>query len=197
MHPCLPKLFGAASAIAVASSAVAQSPLDVPLQVRPVAPPVGMKWIKPHGKVFFNTNVGSFKLMATDENPAEGTLDMSFRGTLLISNLDPASTLIVTGNVRREINDEKYKRQVFFGDGRITIVGKFRSVQFFGRGLRAAFDGHGFGRLYGEFDKNLDTGLYWYQGFQTKTPWNTGGAPMQVPLAGAVEPKVKVKVKGG
>jgi hypothetical protein len=196
MRPSLPKLFGAALALVVTASAFGQSPLDVPLAFRAISQPAGMKWVKPHGKAFFNTNVGSFKLLATDEDPAEGTLDIVFRGTLLISNLEPGSTLLVTGNVRKEIDDQKYKRQVYFGDGRITLVGKFRSVQFFGRGLRGAFDGHGIARLYGEFDKNLDTGLYWYEGFQQKNPWSTGGSPMQVPLPGTITPQVKVKGKG-
>jgi hypothetical protein len=198
MRSALPKLFGAVLASLVASCALAQlGDLKTPLQFRPIVKPAGMKWMRPHGTAFFNTNVGSFKLMAADELPAEGTLDMAFRGTVLVSNLEPGSTIVVTGNVRKEIDDQKYKRQVYFGDGRLTIVGKFRSVQFFGRGLRAAFEGYAFGRLYGEFDKNLDTGLYWYKELPNQTPWSSGGSPLQVPLPGTQQPKVKVEGKGG
>ncbi len=197
----MPTLLGAALTVALgllSSSAPAQATgLQTPLQMRAVAKPTSIKWAKDHGRSFFNTNIGSFKLMATDETPAEGTLDMVFRGTLLISNLEPGSTLVVTGNVRKEIDDKKFHRQVFFGDGRVTISGRFRSVQFFGRGLRAAFNGFGYARLYGEFDQELETGYYWLEGASQKMPWSSGGSQMHVPSGSTVKPRVKIQGKGG
>jgi hypothetical protein len=202
MRSRLRKVLGAALLVSVAAlAAVGQaqtSDLQTPLTFRQVPPPAAnIKWAKPHARAYFNSNVGSFKLMANDEFATEGTLDMTFRGTLLVSNLEPGSTIVVSGNIRKEIDDPKLKRQVYFGDGRVTIVGKFRSVQFFGRGLRAAFDGFGFVRLYGEFDRNLDTGYYWYEGAAEKIPWSTGGSPLVIPPPDAAKPRVKPKGSGG
>ncbi|MEZ0326647.1 MAG: hypothetical protein ACAH95_12145 [Fimbriimonas sp.] len=201
MRSRLPKLLGAALMVslgALAALAPAQqgSSLKTPLQIKYVARPAGMKWSKDHARAFFNTNIGSFKIMANDETPTEGTLDMVFHGTVLLSNLEPGSTLVLTGNVRKEIDDKEFKRQVFFGDGRITICGKFRSVQFFGKGLRAAFDGFGYARLYGEFDRNLETGFYWLEGTDP-VAWSTGGSPLYIPAVGSVKPKVRIEGRGG
>jgi hypothetical protein len=194
----LPKLLTAASLALISACAFAQvAELQTPLAMRPVPAPKGMKLEQAHDRVFFNTNIGSFKLMGANEVPAEGILDMKFRGTLLVSNLEPGSTIVITGNIRKEVDDKKYKRQVFFGTGRITIHGKFRSVQFFGNALRAAFDGYGYARLYGEFDRNLETGYYWYASQNQKMPWNSQGSQMPVPPSGAVKPQIKIEGKGG
>ncbi len=199
MRSLLPKLICAALVVAFGTyeASAQDSDLKKPLQMRTIQKPAGIQWKKEHARAFFNTNIGSFKLIATDQDPVEGTLDVVFRGTILISNLEPGSTVVVSGNVRKEIDDKKYKRQVYFGNGRITISGRLRSVQFFGQGLRAGFDGFGFGRLYGEFDRNLETGYYWLDGDEDKTPWGTGGMPMAVPPPNFVKPKVKIQGKGG
>jgi hypothetical protein len=196
MHLRLPALF--AAFVFLAGGALAQSDLKQALQARPIASPTGVKFTQKHGIINFNTNVGSFKLLASDPNKAEGTLDFTFKGTVLISDLDPGSTLVVSGNVRKEIDDQHLHKAVYFGDGRITVAGKWRAVQFFGRNLRARFDGFGVLRLVGEFDKSLETGYYWYQGDDVKdyNYWNTSMNTVGVPKYEAAKPKIKFEGGG-
>jgi hypothetical protein len=159
--------------------------------------PAGVQWTKAHQLAHFHTNVGSFKLLGVNEEPAEGVLEMSFKGTVLVSNLEPGGTVQVTGDVRKEIDDPSLRRQVYFGDGSIKIVGKMRAVQFFGRNLNAQYKGFGFLRLYGEFDRDLNTGYYWYEGDEEKMPWGTHGAQMPVPKPDFAPAPARVRVRGG
>jgi hypothetical protein len=183
--------------VCLCASAVAQQiPITSALPPREIQKNPGMKFVKDHAQFFFNTNVGSFKLLGVNEIPVEGTFDMSFKGTVLISNLDPQSTFMITGNVRKEIDDKKLGKTVYFGTGRITIYGKFRAIQFFGQDLRARFDGFGFIRMYGEFDKNLDTGYFWYGGDSEPTAWSNSGIGLPIPQSNAQKPKVKIEGKG-
>jgi hypothetical protein len=173
----------------------AQSPLNVGLTPATVAVPPGLMLKQKHTVLFFNTNVGSFKIMGSDKDEAEGQLDMSFSGTVLISDMDPKSVLLITGNVRQEIDDTTYHKKVYFGTGHLTIVGRFRAIQWFGRDLRARMNGFGIIRIVGEFDKQLNTGLYWYEGDSQKMYWNTN--LMTVLLPKFELPKPNVKVQGG
>jgi hypothetical protein len=194
MRSCLPAVLGTLATLLLSSSAQAQLiPLEA--ELKPAVVPSPFKWTIPHGVLFFNTNVGSFKIMGNDKAPAEGQLDFTFKGTVLFSDLDPNSVLKVSGNVRREIHDTKYRKDVYFGQGRITVVGRFRAIQFFGRDMRARFDGFGVVRAVGEFDKNLDTGRYWYQGDPRKEYWQTALVSISVPRWET--PKPKIKIQGG
>ena len=183
--------------LCLSGAALADTPLTAGLTPIPINKSPNLKFTQNHGTLFFNTNVGSFKLLGVNEIPVEGTLDMTFKGTVLISNLDKNSTILLNGNIRKEIDDQKLQKQVYFGEGRITIIGKLRAVQFFGQQLRGRFDGFGVLRLYGEFDKNLDTGYYWYKGDSTQGTWNTGGMTLVVPRSDQVKPKVKIEGQGG
>lgn len=187
----------AAGALADTPTAGGLLPLNKGLAPITIPKPVGIKYVKQHGLIYFNTNVGSFKILGINEIPVEGTIDLEFKGTVLVSDLEPGSSIVVSPGIRREIDDKKLNKQVYFGHGRITIEGKLRALQFFGTDLRARFDGFGFIRLYGEFDRNLDTGLFWFKGFETQqAPWNNGGISFSVPRADLVKPKVKIEGQG-
>lgn len=153
------------------------------------------------GHINFETHVGSFKLQGTDETFVTGALQMNFSGTVLISGVRPGTQVTVTGNVRKEYETEDKQRQVYFGTGKVVVLGQLRALQFFGRELSGRFDGVGIFHFYGEFDKNLETGFYWNDGqdAQHRTPWNTGGGSVPVPDPGrAVErPRVRVNTTGG
>lgn len=179
--------------LCLSGAAFAEIPITQALTPVPIKKSPNLRFTQNHGLAFFNTNVGSFKLLGINEVPVEGTLDITFKGTVLISNLDKDSTLIISGDVRKEIDDKKLAKQVYFGRGRITICGKWRAVQFFGSDLRARFNGFGYCRLFGEFDKNLDTGYFWFNGDKQQTPWNTGGMSMVIPRADQVVPKVRIE----
>ncbi len=127
----------------------------------------------------FGSNVGSFKVLPfNDEQLTKGTLTFSFNGSVLVSGLK--GTLTKEGDVREEYQNEKYDKQLYFGKGKITIVGEVRSVQFFGRDVNGSLKGSGLITFYGEFDKNLETGWFQYEGGD-RLPWGTGGAQKQVP----------------
>lgn len=145
--------------------------------------------------VNFETKVGSFKLLGSDPALVEGKLDFNFKGTVLISNLEAGSKVAVAGDVRKEYETDDKDKVLYFGNGKITITGRFRAVQFFGQNLKGRFFGWGIFRFYGEFDKNLDTGSYQLDGGQ-KFPFGTGGATVGVSGGGA-QGKIKIKKVGG
>ena len=116
-----------------------------------------------YGTIFFKANVGSFKFLGVNNLPAEGHVQVSFSGTILVNSFsgnDPKIT--TTGNLRREYNDPAHLQQAYHGTGSIVIDGKFISIQWFGRDMTAQWHGFGIARLVGEFDKDLNTGKYWY-----------------------------------
>lgn len=144
----------------------------------------------------FMANVGSFKALGSEKDPVQGTLEMTFTGTVLVSGLFQGSTVNVSGSVRKEYETKDHSKQVYFGTGRLVLSGKARAVQFFGRDMKARFYGMAIFRLYGEFDKNLDTGSYWFDGGE-KVAWGTGGMPVVVPNAQAQPTKARVRINGG
>jgi hypothetical protein len=101
------------------------------------------------------TKLGSMKLI-----DAEGRVDLSFTGTLLLTKHTNGEFRIVSGNLRKEY--EKGGRTVYTGTARIVLTGKWRGLQWFGSNMNTVFYGKGFARLSGEFDRNLETGYYWY-----------------------------------
>jgi len=145
--------------------------------------------------VNFETKVGSFKLLGSDPALVEGKLDFNFKGTVLISNLEAGSKVSVGGDVRKEYETDDKDKVLYFGNGKITITGRFRAVQFFGQNLKGRFFGWGIFRFYGEFDKNLDTGNYQVDG-TPKMPFGTGGSTVPISGGGA-QGKIKIKKVGG
>jgi hypothetical protein len=126
------------------------------------------------------THIGSFKIVPKGEELPSGRLEFSFSGTVLVSGLDPASYLKVTGNVRKEYESKPNGKDVYFGNGKILIVGKFRNCEWFGRNLDFTFKGSGVVRIIAEFDKNGDTGTFWYDPTE-KSPLQVNLLPLEVP----------------
>jgi len=165
------------AAVLAAGVAIAQNPMVSPAEdEEPSAPPtptLGANVLQ------FGSNVGSFKVLPfNDEQPTKGTLSFSFNGSVLVSGLN--GTIQKEGDVREEYKNDKYGKQLYFGKGKLTIVGQVRSVQFFGRDVRGTLKGNGLITFYGEFDKNLETGWYQYEGGD-RAAWGTGGLQKQVP----------------
>jgi hypothetical protein len=134
--------------------------------------------------VFIKSGVGSFKVVPKGPGaPPAGRLEFSFSGTVLITGLEPGSFLQTSGNVRREYQNEKFAKQVYFGRGKILIVGKFRNCEWFGRDLDLKFKGSAIFRMISEFDKNLNTGEFWYEGDRKHVPLQTSLIPIYVPKA--------------
>jgi hypothetical protein len=200
-----PALIGAATLAALSVLTVAgaaQQPHAPVTGMRPsplfVQPAKGNADEKhPHGVFYFKAGVGSFKVLGANEVPAEGVLSFDFSGTVLVSGLNPGGSVQTTGDVKKEFSDDKYNKQVYFGHGHMTIDGKYKGIQFFGRSVNATFNGFGIVRLVGEFDRNLDTGTYWYAlDPNTKMPWGTNMLQLPVPATyniGHITPKVRIE----
>jgi len=160
---------------------------------------------KPDYDVFnLQTKIGSFKMLEfNDDKPPEGHFEMSFTGTVLIDTTDAVknprglTTQVKTeGNVKKELNF--HGRDVYFGTGKIIVDGGWHALQWFGRDLKASFNGCAVFRLAGEFDKDLETGYYWYKD-GVKHDWGTGGMQPTVPesVYGVRNPTVKINGKKG
>jgi hypothetical protein len=117
---------------------------------------------KPGDTLHMVTNVASFKILPKGDELPSGRLDFSFEGTVLVTGLEPGSYLKTEGKIRKEYEDKAHGKQVFFGKGRILIVGKFSNCQWFGRNLDFTFKGSGSVRMITEYDSNLKTGKYWF-----------------------------------
>jgi hypothetical protein len=148
------------------------------------------------GSVVMKATVGSFKILSpNDQNPAFGKINMTFRGSLLVTS-SKDTKVTVTGNLRKEYENAKYGKAVYFGQGNVIIEGKFKSIQWFGKDLNLAWTGVGVCRMYGEFDAKGETGTYTVAGDVLRY-WGTGGAMFTLPrykLPGeaAKTPKVKI-----
>lgn len=138
-------------------------------------------------ELIFETHVGSFKILG-GADPARGKITLSFTGTVLVNDLD--GSIVIAGNVKKEFENKQRKEQCYFGTGTITVEGKFRSLQWFGRDMKANFKGVGIVRLNGEYDKNLDTGWVRYGNETKNQPWFQGGRQMEVPQPKSLQPVV-------
>lgn len=160
----------------------------------------GRDFVPGMDEVFLTTKIGSFKILPTGKDLPQGKLSISFTGTLLITGADHKPT--VSGNLKKEYESEKFNKVVYHGVGKIELDGQFQSVQWFGRDMSADFKALGNRsaviRLYGEFDKQLDTGYYWYAASpKDKVDWGTIGRPVIVPQPPSQRPIVpKVKTGG-
>jgi hypothetical protein len=129
-----------------------------------------------YGTLNFETKLGSFKLLPK-KDLASGRVEISFTGTLLLSNFK--GTLTKTGSIRREYLG--HDRQVYFGSGTIVVEGTFRGIQWFGRDMKGKWHGEGVARLFGEFDQSLDTGWFWYNDPTDRRAWGTYGRLAELP----------------
>jgi hypothetical protein len=150
------------------------------------------------GEVFMKTNIGAFKITSPGDVKAFGKIQLSFKGSLLIIGYDGKTPIVPSGGLRVEYQNDKRQRIEYFGEGTVTLDGKFKAIQFFGRNLKMNWAGFGICRLYGEFDKEGNTGTYEVKGDQLRY-WGTGGTTFTVPARtnNAIAPKIKVKGGGG
>jgi hypothetical protein len=118
------------------------------------------------GVLNLTCNIGSFKI-----SNADGTIDLTFRGTVLVSHA--SGQVLASGSLKEEYKG--HDRTAYFGTGKLIIKGKVVGVQWFGQDLTAHLVGTGMVRTYGEYDKDLNTGFYWYgDAVQKKKTWIRG-----------------------
>lgn len=171
-------------------------PNSVPATPSTHSAPTPSSAIKGADIAHFATRIGSFKLTGNDKTPPQGTLDMSFNGTVLISGPEKGTTIETKGNVRMEKETPDHEKRVYFGTGGIVVKGKVHALQFFGKDLTGTFTGIGIFRPYGEFDKKLETGFFWFEGGERRA-WGTGGNLFVVPNQSATAPRARVKLNSG
>lgn len=111
----------------------------------------------PFGHAEMQVGVGSFRLQRNGRSTGEGRADLTFRGTVLLSQYQ-GKPVIISGNVRKEY--EGYGRVVYFGQGRIIIDGKFRAFQWFGGDMKCTFDGNAAMQFSGEYGGPTTGGGY-------------------------------------
>jgi hypothetical protein len=148
-----------------------------------------------HGTMHLQTKVGSFKLLSPGERMAEGRMEISFTGTVLISGLQGTAT--PSGATRLEYRNQERQRDLYFvpagSTGSLVIDGKYRAIQFFGRDMRATHRGMGIYRLFGEFDRDLNTGEFWYDESPERQIWHTGGFTTTNPPARRQAPQPRFR----
>ena len=156
----LPAAFGAL----LVSNAAAQTTI-VPTVTVP-EPTIDQLAAQGSGIVHFVSNLGSFKVIN-----GEGRLEFEFKGTVLVSKLEGK----VTPSSGLRVEYDKDGRKIFTGTGRLIIEGKWRGVQWFGSNVRGTWWGKGDIRVVGEFDKNLQTGDYWFEKADERQSWPANG----------------------
>ena len=120
---------------------------------------------------------------------------MTFSGTVLIANV--GAKVEMTGDVKKEAELKKSNRTVYHGTGKLVLDGSVRAVQWFGHDLKATWKGSAIIRLFGEFDKDLNTGTYWYEALpDQRKPWYTGGMSAVVPMPENQRPIVGIPKSG-
>lgn len=132
------------------------------------------------GEVVMKTAIGSFKMVSPGDQKAFGKLEMTFKGTVLFVGLDASAPVVAEGNLRKEYDNKDRARVLYHGSGRMVVNGKFKSIQWFGRDLSCRFNGMSIVRVYGEFDKNGQTGTYQITGDKERY-WQQGGLTFTVP----------------
>jgi hypothetical protein len=118
-------------------------------------------------------NLGSFKII-----PGQGRIEVSFTGTFMVSGLEGDHS--VSGDLVKEF--EGMERVLYHGTGTITVEGEWRALQWFGSNMSGTWYGAGQIRLTGEFDRNLNTGEYWFDDPNEKFPWSTNMQQFGIPL---------------
>jgi hypothetical protein len=141
------------------------------------------------GTFHFRTKLGSFRLI-----DGKGRVEFTFTGSVLLNKVKGRAT--VTGNVRKEY--DKYERQIWTGTGRVIVTGEWRAIQWFGRDMQGVWFGSGIARLQGEFDRDLNTGEYWFEDPTIKLPWiNSNTMDVTVPTRRpGVNPNARPRKKG-
>lgn len=132
--------------------------------------------------LFFTCSIGSFKLLQGGSN-IKGRVNLNCKGSVLITGFDPAKTKVTTNGFAKQFSTKEGSRVVYHGAGNIVIDGEFRAIQWFGTDLSGDIKAEtALIRLFGEYDKNLKTGLYWYEAAPDyKRDWMNMGWTVTIP----------------
>lgn len=142
----------------------------------------------PTGTVFMQSHIGAFRLFN-----GKGTFHYDFDGTILMR--DYKGKIRTSGNVRKEY--DSHGRIAFFGKGSVDFTGTFDSFECFGKNMNGKWTGSGGFRLFGDYDKDLRTGWYWFDNDPTRHEWPTSGGDIILPHYIYHAPTPVLRGKGG
>ena len=124
--------------------------------------------------IHMESNLGSFKIL-----DGEGRCEFSFTGSVLVSGLNAEGQVEVTPGVTVEFSG--LNRTVYHGTGRMVVSGTWRALQWFGTDMTGVWYGAGIIRITGEFDRDLNTGTYWYSDPEDRGSWPTNMVQLELP----------------
>ena len=126
---------------------------------------------------------------------ANGRIKLTFKGTVLVRGFK--GPLTVTSGLEKQY--DAHGRVVYHGQGTLSLNGHWDSMQWFGQDMSGEWYGRGGFRLYGDYDKNLDTGWWWVDGDASrKLPWPTQSPNYILPYRrNAVRHPLTIHPKGG
>ncbi len=146
------------------------------------------------GHLDFESHLGAFKIFN-----ANGSIHFSFKGTVLLRGYK--GDLKYSSGIKQEYppaGQDGHGRISLFGSGTLSFKGHWDAMQWLGKDLVGHWDGTGGYRLYGDYDRNLETGYFWMDGDQAhRIPWPTQSTTFILPQPHApAEVKPVLKNKG-
>lgn len=151
----LPIRFAVLGALAVICSSAMPQPATE-------AQKSGVRSSANYGTMHLEAPLGSFKII-----DGEGRVEMTFSGSMMLSQVD--GNVAVEGQLSQIYNDRG--RKVLYGKGKVVVTGKWRAIQWFGKGMVSTWYGSGIVRLTGEYDRNFNPGKFWYEDANNKSDW--------------------------
>lgn len=157
-------LLSAAALVAIVCFTPAQQPAAHPPQTEAVPSSATLLLPAPTDgdTLHMQTHIGSFKIVPKGDKLPVGRLEFSFTGTVLVSGVTPGSYIKTSGNVHEEYSNPAHAKTLYHGTGKILIVGSFANCEWFGGDLDLTFKGSAIFRVITEFDKNKDTGSFYF-----------------------------------
>lgn len=143
-----------------------------------LATPAQREGVKPNpdfGTMHLQTKIGSCKFFN-----GQGRLEINYTGSLLLHGFKGKYT--VSGKLVRQYNAPERGRELYYGKGKIVLIGSFKSLQWFGRDLSAVWYGLGMVRLSGEYYEStskpgtFESGWYWYGDPTKRQAWPATGS---------------------
>ncbi|MCH7814787.1 MAG: hypothetical protein IID40_12295 [Planctomycetes bacterium] len=125
-----------------------------------------------YSTLHMESNLGSFKII-----DGQGRCEISCTGTVLVNGLEGH----IEASPGMKVEYEGMGRTVYHGTGKLVVTGKWRALQWFGTDMAGVWYGRGVMRIIGEFDRDLNTGTYWYSDPSDTGNWPTHMMEIRLP----------------
>ncbi|MCH8977783.1 MAG: hypothetical protein IH945_00880 [Armatimonadetes bacterium] len=125
-----------------------------------------------YSTLHMQSNLGSFKILG-----GQGRCELTCTGTVLVSGLEGE----VEASPGMKVEYVGMGRTVYHGSGQLVVTGTWRALQWFGTDMTGLWYGRGVVRIVGEFDRDLNTGTYWYSDPDDRGNWPTSMMELRLP----------------